>query len=245
MTRSFKSYLAAWVLGVVLLAAVALLVGGQGAALLNNPSWVLYLLCAACMLVQLAATWAAFGCGGAGMVAGADSAEKRLFLGMPALAVSGVLGLVSAVCALVFANVPVVPTWMGALVLVCLLALDVAVCVGGRAAAGYVAAVDGRTREATEAMAGLRAQAASLPARARTEAACAAAGRVSEALAFADPVSGEATAACDAALAEALEAFEAQALAAAPDEATLGRAERAVLDALATRAAACQAGKRR
>lgn len=242
MTRSFKSYLATWVLGVVLLAAVALLVGGQGAALLDNPSWVLYPLCLASMLVQLAVSWAVLGRPGSGPD---GSAEKRLFLGMPALVVSGALALISAVCALVLVNVPAVPTWAGALVLVCLLALDVAACAGGRAAAGYIAAVDERTAQSTAVMAGLRAKAASLAPRAHAGAARAAAGRVSEALAFADPVSGQATATCDAALAEALAAFEALALADEPDEAALARAERAVLDAVAARAAACQAGKRR
>ena len=239
MSKSFKTYLVVWAAGVVLLAAVALLAGGQGASLLDNPHWPLYLLCLACMAVQLAVAWVMLGREADG-VAG----SKRLFLGMPALVLSGAVCLLSAAVALVFVNVQALPAWAGAIALVCLLVLDAAGCLGALAAGGRAARIDENTAQARALMDGLAARSQALASTAATPEGKAAATRVREALRYADPMANAATAALDAELSAAFDEFERLACDASADAGAVAAAERRALDLVARRAAACKLGKR-
>ena len=239
MKKSFKTYLIVWAAGVVLLAAVALLAGGQGVSLLDNPHWPLYLLCLACMAVQLAVAWAVLGRGDDGA-----AASKRLFLGMPALVLSGAVCLLSVIVALVFVNAETLPAWAGAIALVCLLALDAAGCLGALAAGGRAARIDENTVQARALVDGLVARSQTLALTAATPEGKAAAVHVYEALRYADPMANGATAALDSELSAAFDEFERLACDASADAGALAAAERCVLDLVARRAAACKLGKR-
>ena len=239
MKKQVKTYIATWVLSVALFAALFFAIGGVGVEVFQNPAWPLAAFCLVSLAMQLAMGCLVFG----GRQGDDGRIEARpLFLGMPGLVVSSVLALVTAVCGLVFINVAAIPTWVSVLVLSVLLALDAACCLGVRAAATHIVAVDESAARATCVIAGLRTRADALVACACDAQAKAAAGRVAEALRLTDPVSNDLTAEADASVQAVFAEFEREVRAHGVDA---GQAADKVLALMAERASLCKQGKRR
>lgn len=240
MKKQVKAYVAIWVLSVALFIVFFFAIRGAGTGVFQNPAWPLAMFCLVSLVMQLAMGCFVFG----GRHGGEDGRIKprSLFLGMLGLVVSSVLALLTAVCGLVFINVAAIPTWVGALVLSVLLAFDAACCLGVRAAAAHVEAVDEATERVTGVVTQLRARADALAACAAEARDRAAVGRVTDALRFADPVSNDLTAEVDASLRAAFTEFE-QAVRTHGAEASQTADE--VLALVAERASLCKQGKNR
>ena len=240
MKKQVKAYIATWVLSVALFAVLFFAIRGVGTGVFQNPAWPLAMFCLASLVMQLAMGCLVFG--GRQGSEGGHIEPRSLFLGMPGLVVSSVIALLTAVCGLVFINVAAIPTWVGALVLSVLLAFDAACCLGVRAAAAHVEAVDEVTAQATCVVVQLRTRADALVACAVDAQEKATAGRVAEALRFADPVSNDLTAEVDVSLQAAFAKFE-QAMRTHGTD--VSQAADKVLDLVAERASLCKQGKSR
>lgn len=240
MKRQVKAYVATWALSVALFAVLFFAIRGAGVGVFQNPSWPLVMFCLVSLVMQLVMDCLAF-CGRHG---GEDGriGPQSLFLGMPGLVVSSALALLTAVCGLVFINVAAIPTWVGVLVLSVLLAFDAACCLGVRAAAAHVEAVDEAMERVTGVVTQLRTRADALAACTANAQEKAVVGRVIDALRFANPVSNGLTAEVDASLQAAFTEFE-QAVRAHGADA--GQAANKVLALVAERASLCKQGKRR
>ena len=240
MKKQVKAYIATWALSVALFIVFFFAVRGAGTEVFQNPAWPLAMFCLASLVMQLAMGCLVFG----GRQSGEDGriGPRSLFLGMPGLVVSSALALLTAVCGLVFINVTAIPTWVGALVLSVLLAFDAACCLGVRAAAAHVEAVDEATARAIGVVTQLRARADALAACAAGAQGKAAVGRVADALRFAEPVSNDLTAGVDVSLQAAFAEFEQAVRAHGAD---VDQAADKVLTLMAERASLCKQGKRR
>lgn len=240
MKKQVNAYIATWVLSVALFAVLFFAIGGAGVEVFQNPAWPLAVFCLISLVMQLVMGCLVFG----GRQGGSDGRiePRSLFLGMPSLVVSSVLALFTAVCGLVFINVAAIPTWVGVLVLSVLLAFDAACCLGVRAAAAHIEAVDGATAQAIGGVVQLRARADALAACAADAQEKATVGRVAEALRFADPVSNDLTVRVDVSLQAAFAEFERAVCAHGADA---GQAADKVLALMAERASLCKRGKRR
>ena len=239
MKRQVKAYAATWVLSAVLFIVFFFAIRGAGTGVFQNPAWPLAMFCLVSLVIQLV-----MGCLVFGGRQGDDGriGPRSLFLGMPGLVVSSVLALLTAVCGLVFINVAAIPTWVGALVLSVLLAFDAACCLGVRAAAAHVEAVDEAAERVTGVVTQLRARADALAACAAEARDKAAVGRVIDALRFADPASNDLTAGADVSLQAAFAEFE---QAVRTHGADASQAADKVLALVVERASLCKQGKRR
>ena len=240
MKKQVKAYIATWVLSVALFAVLFFAIRGVGTGVFQNPAWPLAMFCLASLVMQLAMGCLVFG--GRQGSEGGHIEPRSLFLGMPGLVVSSVIALLTAVCGLVFINVAAIPTWVGALVLSVLLAFDAACCLGVRAAAAHVEAVDEATERVTGVVTQLRARADALAACAAEARDRAAVGRVIDALRFADPASNDLTAEVDASVQAAFAEFERAVRTHGTDA---SQAADKVLALMAERASLCKQGKRR
>ena len=240
MKKQVKAYIATWVLSAALFIVFFFAIRGVGTEVFQNPSWPLAVFCLVSLVMQLAMGCLVFG----GRQSGEDGRiePRSLFLGMPGLVVSSALALLTVVCGLVFINVAAIPTWVGALVLSVLLAFDAACCLGVRAAAAHVEAVDEATARITGVVTQLRTRADALAACTADAQEKAAVGRVIDALRFADPASNDLTAEVDVSLQAAFTEFE-QAVRAHGADA--GQPADKVLALVAERASLCKQGKRR
>ena len=240
MKKQIKTYIATWMLSVALFAVLFFAIRGAGMDVFQNPAWPLAMFCLVSLVMQLVMGCLVFG----GRQGGEDGRmePRSLFLGMPGLMVSSALALLTAVCGLVFINVAAIPTWVGALVLSVLLAFDAACCLGVRAAAVHVEAVDEATARAIGVVVQLRARADALAPCAAGAQGKAAVGRVADALRFADPVSNDLTAGVDVSLQAAFAEFE---HAVRTHEADAEQAADKVLALMAERASLCKQGKSR
>lgn len=240
MKRQVKAYVATWVLSVALFIVFFFAICGAGTEVFQNPAWPLAMFCLVSLVMQLAMGCLAFGSRHGGEDGRIE--PRSLFLGMPGLVVSSALALLTVVCGLVFINVAAIPTWVGTLVLSVLLAFDAACCLGVRAAAAHVEAVDEATERVTGVVTQLRIRAEALAACAADAQSKAAVGRVTDAMRFADPVSNDLTAEVDASLQAAFTEFE-QAVRA--HEVNVSQVADKVLALMAERASLCKQGNRR
>lgn len=239
MKKQVKAYVATWALSVALFAVLFFAIRGAGTEVFQNPAWPLVMFCLVSLVMQLAMGCLVFG----GRHGDDGRIEPRsLFLGMPGLVVSSALALLTAVCGLVFINVAAIPTWVGTLVLSVLLAFDAACCLGVRAAAAHVEAVDEATERVTGVVTQLRTRADALAACVADAQEKAAVGRVTDALRFADPVSNDLTAGADVSLQAAFAEFE---QAVCTHGADASQAADKVLALVAERASLCKQGKNR
>lgn len=239
MKRQVKAYVATWVLSVALFIVFFFAIRGAGTEVFQNPAWPLVMFCLVSLVMQLVMGCLVFG----GRQGDDGRMEPRsLFLGMPGLVVSSALALLTAVCGLVFINVAAIPTWVGALILSVLLAFDAACCLGVRAAAAHVEAVDEATERVTGVVTQLRTRADALAACTADAQEKAAVGRVADALRFADPVSNDLTAGADVSLQAAFAEFE---QAVRTHGADASQAADKVLALVVERASLCKQGKRR
>ncbi len=239
MKKQVKAYVATWVLSVALFIVFFFAIRGAGLGVFQNPSWPLVMFCLVSLVMQLVMGCLVFG----GRHGDGGCTEPRsLFLGMPGLVVSSALALLTAVCGLVLINVAAIPTWVGTLVLSVLLAFDAACCLGVRAAAAHVEAVDEATGRVTGVVTQLRTRADELAACTADAQEKAAVGRVADALRFADLVSNDLTAGADVSLQAAFAEFE---QAVRTHGADASQAADKVLALVVERASLCKQGKRR
>lgn len=240
MKKQVKAYIATWVLSVALFIVFFFAIRGAGAEVFQNPAWPLAMFCLVSLVMQLAMGCLVFD----GRHGGEDGriGPRSLFLGMPGLVVSSALALLTAMCGLVFINVVAIPTWVGALVLSVLLAFDAVCCLGVRAAAAHVEAVDEATERAIDVVTQLRARADALVACAADAQDEATVRRVIDALRFADPVSNDLTAEVDASVQAVFAEFEQVVRTHGTDA---SQAADKVLALMAERASLCKQGKRR
>ena len=239
MKKQVKAYIATWALSVALFVVFFFAIRGAGVGVFQNPAWPLVMFCLVSLVMQLVMGCLVFG----GRQGDGGRIEPRsLFLGMPGLVVSSALALLTAVCGLVFINVAAIPTWVGALVLSVLLAFDAACCLGVRAAAVHVEAVDEAAARITGVVTQLRTRADALAACTADAQEKAVVGRLTDALRFADPVSNDLTAEVDVSLQAAFAEFE---QAARAHEADVSQAADKVLALMAERASLCKQGKSR
>ena len=142
MKKNFKYFAIIWFVALAVFNVVTFVVPAEiaGVNRFQQPVfWIAYAFILVALIGQLLSAW---------IVCAKDKLDK-VFLNLPLLNIGYIAVAVSFVVGLVFMLVPVIPTWIGAVVCVILLALFIIACVMATSAANIVAEKEERIKEKT------------------------------------------------------------------------------------------------
>ncbi len=187
MKQHFKYFAVVWAVLLALFNSVTFLVPNElfGITRFDKPLfWITYALVTLTFLGNLALT----------MKFARSGSGEKLFLNIPLIYVGyGSLAISCAIGA-VFMTVPVIPTWIGAIVCIAALGIYALSCVKAIAAADAVAAAGERVKTQSAFIRSITVDAQNLMMRAATDEAKSEVKAVYEALRYSDPMSSPALA---------------------------------------------------
>ncbi|MGN1066489.1 MAG: hypothetical protein ACI4QH_01630 [Candidatus Fimimonas sp.] len=197
MKKNFKYYAIAWAILLVLFNVLAFVVAGTTGQF--TPSfWVGYVFISIAMVGQLFCAWLAF----------KDNSAKQTFYNLSLVTTSYAGLIVCFVVGAICMAIPPLPAWIGAIVCMLALAVNVVTVVKAKAAADIVSEVDKKVQTATKFIYDMQEESESLLARAKSEEVKAVCKKVREAFKFSDPMSSSELATVETEIAESFQKFK-------------------------------------
>ena len=178
MKKNFKYYAIAWAALLVMFNILSFVVAGTIGQF--SPSfWVGYVFISIAMVGQLYCAWLAF----------KDDSAKQTFYNLSLVTTSYAGLIVCFVVGAICMAIPPLPSWIGAIICVLVLAVNIIAVVKAKAAAEIVSEVDKKVQAATKFIYNMQEESESLLARAKSEEAIAVCKMVRDAFKFSDPMS--------------------------------------------------------
>lgn len=187
MKRNFKYFGIVWSVLFVLFNAIVFIIPNEimGMTRFDKPTfWIAYFFVLISFLGNLAVTF---------KFVNSKNAEK-MFLNIPLLYIGFGSLAISAVIGIIFMTIPVIPSWIGAIVCILALAVYILACTKAIAASDMVSEVGEKVKINTAFMRTITVDASNLMMRAKSEDAKKATKQVYEALRYSDTVSSPALA---------------------------------------------------
>lgn len=184
MKKSFKFFAIVWALIVLLFNAITFIVPNNvlGVTRFDKPLfWISYALVMITFIGQLIVSL---------LYCRRDTAEKK-FLGLTLLRESIVAVSISLVVGVIFMTLPILPTWIGSIVCLLILAYHILTAVKVTSAISYVEHVGEKVKTQTAFIRTLTTDASTLSAKAKTSDYKAIASKVYEAIRYSDPMSND------------------------------------------------------
>ena len=182
MKKTFKYFALIWFISLVIFNAVTFIVPAEIAGInrFEQPTfWVAYAFISVALIGQLVSAL---------LVCSKDTLEK-VFLNIPILKLGYSAIAISVLVGLVFMIVPIIPTWIGALVCIIIMAMYVVACVKSTAAANIVSGKTENVKSQTSFIKMAVVEAENIMTRASTAEIKAETKKVYEALRYSDYVS--------------------------------------------------------
>lgn len=184
MKKSFKFFFIVWALAVLLFNAITFIVPNNvlGVTRFDKPIfWISYALVMVTFIGQIIVSL---------IYSRRDTAEKK-FLGLTLLRESIIAVLISLIVGAVFMTLPILPTWIAAIVCLLVLAYHLFTAIKITAAINYVEYVGEKVKAQTELIRTLTTDASTLSAKAKTTETKAIANKVYETIRYSDPMSND------------------------------------------------------
>lgn len=178
MKKNFKYYAIAWAALLVMFNILSFVVAGTIGQF--SPSfWVGYVFISIAMVGQLYCAWLAF----------KDDSAKQTFYKLSLVTTSYAGLIVCFVVGAICMAIPPLPSWIGAIICVLVLAVNIIAVVKAKAAAEIVSEVDKKVQTATKFIYDMQEESESLLARAKSEEAKSVCKKVRDEFKFSDPMS--------------------------------------------------------
>ena len=185
MKKNFKYFGLVWLVGFVLFNAITFLIPNKvfGITRFDKPVfWVAYALVALSFVAQLVTAYTFL----------KEDSKDKMFLHIPLLQTGYTALIVSLVVGAVFMIVPVLPTWLGAIVCLLVAGYFIIACVKAGATSDIVAEIDEKIKTKTAFIRMATVDVENILARATTEEIKTETKKVYEALKYSDPMSNAA-----------------------------------------------------
>lgn len=184
MKKAFKYYALVWVILLATFNAICFFTPNEmfGLSKIDATFWVAYAFITVAFIGQLACAYIAFK---------ADN-FKKMFYNLPLITVSYTGLILMLIAGAVTMAIPGLPSWVGAIICILILAFTAIAVVKAKGASDAVEAIDEKVKVQTSYIKNLTVDADSILARAKSEPVKAECKKVYEAVRFSDPMSNEA-----------------------------------------------------